>query len=149
MKARAFLTIAAGVYLIYGCWYFFFPQAVASIYGFGAIANPVTNAFTQFLGIFCLASAVLSAISSRAEAASGRAGALAFLAILGLLSAYLDVRALLNSPGTMDYVDTALNALIGFSALYFFIQDRGQRSRADSQRIAAIGHKMAKRPGDG
>jgi hypothetical protein len=130
VHAKTFLTAAAVIYLIYGCWYFFFPQAVADIYGFSAIANPVSAAFTQFLGIFCLAAATLFGISRNAEAASGRSGALAFLAILGLLSVYMGVKTLLGEPGTMDYVDTALNALLGFAALYFFMQERKQRSRA-------------------
>jgi hypothetical protein len=47
-----------------------------------------------------------------------------------LLSVYMGVKTLLGEPGTMDYVDTTLNALLGFAALYFFMQERRQRSRA-------------------
>ncbi len=50
---------------------------------------------------------------------------LAFLAVAGLLSFYLDVKTLMGEPGTMDYVDTVLNGLIGFVALYFIVRDRG------------------------
>lgn len=124
MNVKNFLTVAAAIYLAYGVWYFFFPQSVGEVYGFAAIATPVSTAFLQFLGIFCMASAVLFAVVRKADLSRGRTAALAFLCVLGLLSLYMDIRTLMRGPSAMDYVDTILNALFGFTALYLIYLDR-------------------------
>lgn len=125
MNTRLYFTLVAVVYLIYGLWYFLDPQGVSGVYGFGDLANPLSGALLQFLGIYCLATGVMCGIARNAERSPARTGVLAFLAVAGLLSFYLDVKTLMGEPGTMDYVDTVLNGLIGFVALYFIVRDRG------------------------
>ncbi len=39
MNARVFLAVAAVLYLLYGIWYFFFPQTLAGIYGSAPLVN--------------------------------------------------------------------------------------------------------------
>ena len=127
MNVKNFFTLASVMNLFYGVWYFFFPENVAKIYGFGELATPLSNVFLQFLGIYCIAAAVLFWICRRAEVSLGRTAALAFLAVSGLLCFYMDIKTLMGAPGTMDYVDTVLNGLFGFAALYFILQDRKVR----------------------
>jgi hypothetical protein len=124
LNVKIFLTFAAAIYLLYGICYFFFPQRVADVYGFTALVTPISTMFLQFLGIFCIASAILFGIARKAEISPGRTAALAFLAVLALLSLYMDVRTLMNAPGAMDYADTLLNGFFGCAALYFILKDR-------------------------
>ena len=124
MSVKNFFTFAAAVYLLYGLWYFFLPQTVAEIYGFSAFANPVTTIFLQFLGIYCIASGVLFGVARKAEKCPGRTAALAFLALVALLSVYMDVKTLLGAPSAMDYIDTVLNAFLGSTALYLLLRER-------------------------
>lgn len=124
MNIKRFFTLASAMNLFYGVWFFFFPENVAIIYGFGELATPLSNVFMQFLGIYSVAAAVLFWICRRAEVSPGRTAALAFLAVSALLCLYMDIKTLMGAPGVMDYVDTLLNGVFGFAALYFILQDR-------------------------
>ena len=59
-----------------------------------------------------------------AEKSPGRTAILAALAVAGLLCFYLDVKTLLGTPGTMDWVDTVVNGVFGFGAAFYIYRDR-------------------------
>ncbi|MBP6506199.1 MAG: hypothetical protein KA257_01430 [Opitutaceae bacterium] len=124
MKTRPFLTIAMIANLIYGCWYFLAPQGAANAYGFGAATTELSNLIFQFLGIMFIAEGVMCAVARQAENSLGRIAVLAFISISSLLCFYMDIKTLLGEPGTLDYIDTVVNALFGFGALTILIRDR-------------------------
>ena len=124
MNVRAFLTLAALINLFYGFWYFLAPDHVASVYGFAAAATELSQWMLRFLGVFSIAAGVMCAVGRNAEKSLGRTAILAFQAVAGLLCFYLDVKTLLGTPGTMDYVDTVINGLLGFGAAFYIIRDR-------------------------
>lgn len=124
MNVRIFLTLAAVANLFYGLWYFLAPQGAANVYGFGAITTPLSNTMLQFMGTLFIAEGVMCAIARNAERSTGRTAVLAFVAVSSLLCFYLDLKTLMGEPGTMDYVDTVVNGLFGFGAVYFIVLDR-------------------------
>lgn len=124
MNVRVFLTLAALINLFYGFWYFLAPDHVAQIYGFAATSTELSQWMLRFLGVFSLAVGVMCAVGRNAEKSSGRTAILACLAVAGLLCFYLDVKTLLGTPGTMDWIDTVINGLLGFGAAFYIIRDR-------------------------
>ena len=124
MNVRVFLTLAALINLFYGFWYFLAPDHVAKIYGFAAAATELSQWMLRFLGVFCLAVGVMCAVGRNAEKSSGRTAILACQAVAGLLCFYLDIKTLLGTPGTMDWIDTVINGLLGFGAAFYIIRDR-------------------------
>ncbi len=74
MNTRLYFTLVAVVYLIYGLWYFLDPQGVSGVYGFDDLANPLSGALLQFLGIYCLATGVMCGIARNAERSPARTG---------------------------------------------------------------------------
>ena len=124
MNVKNFLTLAAVVNLIYGLWYFLAPQGTANVYGFGAITTELSNLMLQFMGTLFIAEGVMCGVARKADRSLGRTAVLAFIAVSALLCFYLDIKTLTGEPGTMDYVDTVINGLFGFGALYFIMQDR-------------------------
>jgi uncharacterized protein YjeT (DUF2065 family) len=123
MNVRLFLSLSALINLFYGFWYFLAPDHVASVYGFAAVATELSQWLLRFLGVFSLAAGVMCAVGRSAEKSPGRTAILAFQAVAGLLCFYLDVKTLLGTPGTMDYIDTVINGLLGFGAAFYLIRD--------------------------
>jgi hypothetical protein len=123
MKPRIFLTLAAIANLIYGLWYFLAPQGALNVYGFGAMATPLSLVLLQFLGIFSIAEGVMCGVARNSDRSPGRTAVIVFVAVSGLLCFYLDVKTVMGEPGTMDWVDMVVNGLFGFGAVYFLAQD--------------------------
>jgi|GEM_PF-2218322 len=124
MNVRVFLTLFALINLFYGFWYFLAPDHVAQVYGFAAAATELSQWMLRFLGVFSLSVGVMCAVGRNAERSPGRTAILAALAVAGLLCFYLDVKTLLGTPGTMDWIDTVINGLQGFGAAFYLIRDR-------------------------
>lgn len=124
MNVRVFLSLFALVNLFYGFWYFLAPDHVAKVYGFAAAATELSQWMLRFLGVFSLAVGVMCAVGRNAEKSTGRNAIFAALAVAGLLCFYLDVKTLLGTPGTMDWLDTVINGLQGFGAAFYLIRDR-------------------------
>jgi len=124
MNIRTFLTFAMIANFGYGLWYFLVPQGAANVYGFGAATTDLSNTMLQFLGILFFAEGVMCAVARKAEASLGRTAVLTFICVSSLLCFYMDIRTLLGEPGTMDYLDTVINALFGFGALAYILRDR-------------------------
>jgi uncharacterized protein YjeT (DUF2065 family) len=124
MNVRVFLTLAALINLFYGFWYFLAPDHVAQVYGFAAAATELSQWMLRFLGVFSLSTGVMCAVGRNAEKSPGRTAILAAQAVAGLLCFYLDVKTLLGTPGTMDWIDTVINGLLGFGAAFYLIRDR-------------------------
>ena len=124
MKVRDFLTLAMIVNLGYGLSYFLAPQATSDFYGFGGLTTPLSNSMLQFMGTLFIAEGVMCGVARNAEKSLGRTAVLSFVMLSALLCFYLDVKILLEEPGMMDYFDSGVNALFGFGALYYIIQDR-------------------------
>jgi hypothetical protein len=123
MNVRKFLTLAMGVNLFYGLWYFFAPQGAANVYGFGDATTPLSNLMLQFMGTLFIAEGVMCGVARKADRSPGRTAVLTFVAVSGLLCFYLDIRTVMGDPGTMDYVDLVVNGLFGFGALFFIVYD--------------------------
>lgn len=123
MSTRTFLTIAMIANLGYGLWYFLAPQGAANVYGFGAATTELSNVIFQFLGIMFFAQGVMCAVARNAGPSLGRIAVLTFVCVSSLLCFYMDIRTLLGAPGTMDYIDTVVNALFGFGALAIILRD--------------------------
>jgi uncharacterized protein YjeT (DUF2065 family) len=124
MNVRVFLTLFAVINLFYGFWYFLAPDHVAQVYGFAAAATELSQWMLRFLGVFSLSVGVMCAVGRNVEKSPGRTAILAALAVAGLLCFYLDVKTLLGTPGTMDWIDTVINGLQGFGAAFYLIRDR-------------------------
>ncbi|MBI2815240.1 MAG: hypothetical protein HYX71_13270 [Opitutae bacterium] len=124
MNVRVFLTLAALINLFYGAWYFLAPDNVASVYGFAAASTELSQWMLRFLGVFSLSTGVMCAVGRNAEKSPGRTAILAAQAVAGLLCFYLDVKTLLGTPGTMDWVDTVVNGALGFGAALYLYRDR-------------------------
>lgn len=124
MNVRVFLSLFALINLFYGFWYFLAPDHVAQVYGFAAAATDLSQWMLRFLGVFSLAVGAMCAVGRNAEKSPGRNAILAALAVAGLLCFYLDVKTLLDTPGTMDWIDTVINGLQGFGAAFYLIRDR-------------------------
>jgi len=124
MNVKTFFTLAMGANLFYGLWYFLAPQGAASVYGFGADTTPLSNLMLQFMGILFFAEGVMCGVARNAEKSLGRTAVLTFVSVSSLLCFMMDIKTLMGDPGTMDYVDTVVNGLFGFGALYFIVQDR-------------------------
>ena len=62
MNVKHFLTLATIANLIYGSWYFLFPQGAANVYGFGELTTPLNNTIFQFLGIMFIAEGVMCGV---------------------------------------------------------------------------------------
>ena len=124
MNTKNFLSLAAVANLLYGLWYFLTPQGAANVYGFGAATTPLSNLMLQFMGILFFAEGVMCTVARKAEKSIGRTAVLTFVSVSSLLCFLMDIKTLMGDPGTMDYVDTVINGLFGFGALYFIVQDR-------------------------
>lgn len=125
MNVKNFLTVAAAISLLYGLPYFLAPQGSANVYGYGAIATPLTLLLVQFLGITLIAAGIMCATARAAERSPGRTAVLTYLAVSQLLFLYMDIRTMIaGDEGAMNYLDLAANVVLGFGAVYFIIQDR-------------------------
>ncbi len=125
MNVKNFLTLAVVVNLFYGLWFFLAPQGAANVYGYGAVTTPLSNLILQFLGITFIAAAVMCLVARKADKSSGRTAVLSFLAASEMLFLYMDIRTMLaGDEGSMNYLDLAVNVVLGFGALYFIVQDR-------------------------
>ena len=124
MKVKTFLALSMIASLAYGLFYFLLPQATADFYGFGSITTPLSNSMLQFMGVLFIAEGVMCGVARNAERSLGRTAVLTFVMVASLLCFYLDVKILLDEPGMMDYFDSVVNALLGFGALYYILQDR-------------------------
>lgn len=130
MKIKFFLTLAMIVNLTYGSLYFLAPQYSAEMYGFDNLATPLSEMILQFLGIMFLAEGVMCGIARKAEASTGRMAVLSFIAVSAGLCFYLDIKILMDAPGSMDYIDSFVNGLFAFTAIYFILQDRKRAVKA-------------------
>lgn len=125
MTVKHLLLFGTVAYLAYGLAFFFAPQASADVYGYGAIATPLALLIAQFLGIYCLAAGAMCFVARSADRSPGRTAVLWFVAVSQLLSLYMDIRTMLaGDEGMMNYLDLAVNILLGFGALYFILQER-------------------------
>ena len=124
MNVKVFFTLAMVANLFYGLWYFLTPQGAADVYGFGAATTPLSNLMLQFMGILFFAEGVMCGVARNAEKSLGRTAVLTFVSVSSLLCFIMDIKTLVGEPGAMDYVDTVINGLFGFGALYFIVQDR-------------------------
>jgi uncharacterized membrane protein len=124
MNVRNFLTFTMILNLFYGAWYFLAPNHAAEVYGLASVSTPLSQWLLQFFGIMSLGAGVMCAIVRNAEKSTGRTAVLAFIATTGILCFYMDVKVLIGEPGMMDYIDTVLNGILGFGALYFIVHDR-------------------------
>jgi hypothetical protein len=66
----------------------------------------------------------MCAVGRDAERSPGRSAILTFQAIAGLLCLYIDVKTLLRTPDTMDWIDTGVNGALGFGAAFYHLRDR-------------------------
>ncbi len=124
MKVKTFLTLSMIASLAYGLWYFLAPQATSDFYGFGSFTTPLSNSMLQFMGTLFIAEGVMCGVARNAEKSLGRKAVLSFVMVASLLCFYLDVKILMDEPGMMDYFDSLVNALLGFGALYYILQER-------------------------
>ncbi len=125
MNVKHFLTLAGPISLVYGLWYFVAPQHAAEVYGYGAVTTDLSTLLVQYFGITFIATAVMCFAARDAQKSPGRTGVLSFLVVSQLLFLYMNVRTMLaGGEGAMNYLDLAVNAVIGFGALYFITQDR-------------------------
>lgn len=130
MTTKHFLLLATFANLTYGVCYTLLPQPTAEVYGFGADMTPLSTVLLQFMGVLFFAEGVMCAVAMNAEHSLGRIAVLTFVAVSSLLCFLLDIRTLLGTPGTMDVVDTVVNALFGFGALYYIRKDRQRPAMA-------------------
>ena len=129
MNVKNFLVLAAVVSLGYGLSFFLVPQAAADVYGYGAVTTPLSNLILQFFGITLIAAAAMSFVARNAEKSPGLTAVLAFLAVSQLLFLYMDIRTMVaGDEGMMNYLDLAVNVVLGFGALYFLT--RGSKRMA-------------------
>lgn len=125
MTVKNFLLLASVISLVYGVPYFLAPQASAEIYGYAALATPLSNLVVQFFGITFIAAGIMCFVARSAERSTGRTAVLSFLAVSQLLFFYMDIRTMLaGDEGVMNYIDLAVNVVLGFGAVYFIQQDR-------------------------
>jgi hypothetical protein len=125
MNVKNLFTLGVLVNLFYGLWFFLAPQGAADVYGYGAVATPLSNMILQFLGITFIATAAMCLAARTAEKSPGRTAVLSFIAVCQLLFLYMDIRTLMaGEEGSMNYLDLAVNVVFGFGALYFIMQDR-------------------------
>lgn len=125
MNVKNFLTLAGLLSLVYGLWYFLAPQNAADVYGYGAVTTELSTLLVQFFGITFFAAGVMCLVARDAQKSPGRTGVLSFLMVSQLLFLYLNVRTMMaGGEGNMNYVDLAVNAVIGLGALYFIVRDR-------------------------
>lgn len=125
MTVKNFLLLAATISVVYGLAFFLAPQGSADVYGYGAVTTPLSNLVVQFLGISFLAAAVMCFMARNAERSLGRTAVLWFVAVSELLFLYMDIRTMMaGDEGSMNFVDLAVNLVLGFGALYFIMQDR-------------------------
>lgn len=124
MNVKNFLTLAALVNLVYGLAFWLAPQGSADLYGYGAVTTPLSILVLQFLGMSLVAAGVMCWMARGAEQSAGRTAVLWFIAVADLLFLYMNVRTMMGGEeGSMNYVDLAVNAIFGFGALYFIMQD--------------------------
>lgn len=125
MTVKNFLLLAAVISLVYGVPYFLAPQASAELYGYAALATPLSDLLVQFFGITLIATGIMCFVARSAERSTGRTAVLSFLAVSQLLFFYMDIRTMLaGDEGMMNYIDLAVNVVLGFGAVYFIQQDR-------------------------
>lgn len=130
MNVRNFLTLAMVAFVVYGVWYFLAPAGAHAFYGLAADASPLSISLLQYLGAACIATGVMAGIARNAGTSPARTAVLAFIAVSSLLYLYLNIRTLGASPSLIQWIDLVLNALFGFGALYFIMQDRKSMSVA-------------------
>lgn len=124
MNVKNFLMLAAVVSLCYGLSFFLVPQAAADVYGYGAVTTPLSTLILQFFGITFIAAAAMCYVARNAEKSPGLTAVLSFLAVSGLLFLYMNIKTMVvGDEGMMNYLDLAVNVVIGFGAVYFLMRD--------------------------
>ena len=78
----------------------------------------------QFMGSLFIAEGVMCGVARNTEKSIGRTAVLVFVMVSSLLCFYLDIKILMDEPGSMDYFDSIINGLLGFGALYYILKDR-------------------------
>ena len=125
MNVKNFFSLAVLVFLGYGLWFFLAPQHAADTYGYGAVTTPLSILLTKFFAITMIAGGVMCIVARDAEKSAGRTAVLSFLGVSHLMFLYMNARTMMSGgESSMNYVDLALNVVIGFGALYFITQDR-------------------------
>lgn len=124
MNAKNFLTVAMVVYLLYGLWYFFAPASAIDVYGMTSESSSLSNAFLQYIGASLIGGGVMCAMARNAGESAGLTAVLAYIAVSSLVFLYLNVTGMDGSAGLIDWIDMAVNALLGLGAIYLIMQGR-------------------------
>ena len=125
MNVKTLLSFAGLVSAGYGVWFFFAPQHAAEVYGYGDLTTDLSTMILQFFAIAMLAVGVMCWMARDAAKSTGRTAVLWSLAVGQILFLYMNAKAATAGVETsINYVDILLNAVFGFGAVYFILQDR-------------------------
>jgi hypothetical protein len=125
MNTKNLFTLGAVLNVCYGTWYFVAPQGAAEFYGYGLVTTDLSNLLLQFFGITLFGIAVMCFMARDAAASVGRTAVLWSLAVVEFLFIFLNGKTMMaGSPEAINYVDIVFNAVLGFGAIYFIMQDR-------------------------